>query len=118
MQPDHCEISCPGVEIAGGGDVGRGAGSPLHADVTTSSAPDGPSLDSKTTASALSGFASTKLNVPFPLTNDVTLYSSTTFVPVAPLSSIAPPVRAGRLVQVMAPSVQPLVVPKIFGPFV
>jgi hypothetical protein len=85
--------------------VAVGVGVVLLDSVTTSCGGWLPCRDEKITPSVLSA-ASTKLNVPLPVTADVTLYS--THVPplTAPLLSSAPLVREGRLFQVMPVSIQ------------
>jgi hypothetical protein len=85
--------------------VGVGLRGEPPASVTTNCGGWLPSRDEKTTPSVLSA-ASTKLNVPLPVTADVTLYSTHVPALIAPLLSSPPLVREGRLFQVMTVSVQ------------
>src|SRR6266498_5976078 len=62
--------------------------------------------------------ASTKLNVPFPCTREVTLYSTQVFVLMLPLLSTEALVRAGRLFQVIPVSVHEVPVEYTAGPLV
>src|SRR6185503_15803718 len=75
-----------------------------------------PSRAENVTLSLLSP-ASRKLNVPFPLTSEVTLYSTQVLVLMSPLLSAALPVRAGRLFQVIPVSFQLFPVAYTAGPF-
>ena len=67
------------------------------------------------TASLLSA-ASTILNIPLPVTSEVTLYSTQVFILILPLLSSALVMREGRLFQVMPVSVHEVPVPYTAGP--
>src|SRR5215207_6237280 len=79
----------------------------------------GPSREENTTPSVLSA-TSARVYVPFPITKDVTSYSTQEFAPIEVLLSAAPLIKAGRLFQLTPPvpdSTQLLFARYTAGPF-
>src|SRR5215207_5818467 len=80
----------------------------------------GPSREENTTPSVLSA-TNARVYIPFPITKDVTSYSTQEFVPKDVLLSAAPLIKAGRLFQLTPPvpdSIQLLFAKYTAGPFV
>src|SRR5690606_4661427 len=88
----------------------RGLGRLASAAVMTSSGSAAPSREEKETPSSL-GATSAKLTLPFPVTSEVTSYSTQLPALTPPEVAMGVPARLGRVSQVMPVSVQLPVTP-------